>query len=123
MARFAPEVDRIRLSRRLRSRGSRNFDRFRAGSALWAAAGDPFEVRRGGEIKLTLFGHQPCQSTMCLCEDVLKGKCRSEPNVNPARADRDHGTNLEQSLPDRAGSRMSQFGALQAQSAQSLEEQ
>ena len=60
---------------------------------------------------------------MCLCEDVLKGKCRSEPNVNPVRADRDHGTNLEQSLPDRADSRMSQFGALQAQSAQSLEEQ
>ena len=59
---------------------------------------------------------------MCLREDVLKRKCRSEPNVNPAGADRDQGADLEQSLSDRAGSRMSQFGALQAQSAQSLEE-
>ena len=35
-----------------------------------------------------------CQGSMRLRKEVLQWKCRSEPNVNPARADRDHGANL-----------------------------
>jgi hypothetical protein len=60
--------------------------------AAWWRPIDSGEV--GEVVKLTLFGHQPCQSAMSLSEDALKRKCRSEPNVDPARADRDHGADL-----------------------------
>jgi hypothetical protein len=43
---------------------------------------------------LTVFGDQPCQSTMNLCKELLKGKGRRQPNVNPARADRDQGADF-----------------------------
>ena len=95
MIRFAPEVDRGDFQVGCGALGSPNFDRFRAGSAIWAASGVPIgsgEV--GQELNLSLFGRPLCQSSMRLCEDVLKWKCRSEPNVNPACADRDHGANL-----------------------------
>jgi hypothetical protein len=43
---------------------------------------------------LTVFGHQPCQSAMNLCKELLKGKGRRQLNVNPARADPDQGADL-----------------------------
>jgi hypothetical protein len=82
MSGLAPEIGRSDFPVGYGAAVAPNFDRFRAGSALWAASGAPLRVVKFGEVvKLTLFGYQPCQSTMCLREDVLKGKCRSEPNV------------------------------------------
>jgi hypothetical protein len=71
------------------------FRSIRGRPALGRLGGDPWEVGKLAiAVNLALFGRPLCQSTMCLCEDVLKGECRSEPNVDPARADRDHGANL-----------------------------
>jgi hypothetical protein len=92
---FAPEVDRSDFPVGCVAVGAPNFDRFRAGSAFLGGQWRPIGSGEVAEmVNLTVFGYQPWQSTMCLREDVLKRKCRSEPNVNPARAERDHGANL-----------------------------
>jgi hypothetical protein len=45
-------------------------------------------------MKLLIFGLQACQGAMNLRKELLKGKGRGQPDVNPARADRDQGTDL-----------------------------
>jgi hypothetical protein len=72
-----------------------NFDQIGEGSAdrggVLCLAGSESSWQQGN---LTVFGHQACQRTMNLCKEVLKGKCRGQPNVNPARADCDQGADL-----------------------------
>ena len=65
-----------------------------AGSAPWPP-GRLVECKSLlAESSSAVFGRQSRQSPMCLSKEVLKGKCRRQPNVDPASAYCDHGADL-----------------------------